>query len=371
MTHGSLHHEAPQIRYLAESLDREGWAVDLIGPINSEVEIPGVVIYRVRTDRWGRVCLPIQGLWREFRNQYDCVIGIDEVGAMTALLSSLFRRQAFRVIYFLDFFDDLKLSRIYAPARWVIRRFSCRANMIVDANEHRCALRKQTLGKKNHYLTIHNCPPLGKVQRDKAIDPIFATAPAGVVRIVYTGTIAQNACLEPIIQAVKLVKQPVCLYIIGNDCNPYGTQLRKIADPLVKSNRCKFVGFVPRSRLFSILTGADIGLALYGTGPDTCLNEQYCSPNKLYEYMASGLPAVASTNPSLISLVQANNWGLCVDPGNPESIASALDRLASDAGLRAAFSRRAFELHATTMNFDAQVHPLLTGILGADGWFRR
>ncbi|MFE5839780.1 glycosyltransferase family 4 protein [Arthrobacter sp. NPDC056493] len=62
--------------------------------------------------------------------------------------------------------------------------------------------------------------------------------------------------------------------------------------------------------------------------------DDYFSPLKVYEYLAAGLPVVASGVGQIPSILQHKRTGLLVPPGDPGAIAAALQRLGADASLR-------------------------------------
>ena len=57
---------------------------------------------------------------------------------------------------------------------------------------------------------------------------------------------------------------------------------------------------------------------------DTCENHRLALPNKAFEYIAAGLPVVASDLPELRRLVDQFGIGWTADPADPASIAAAL-----------------------------------------------
>jgi glycosyltransferase involved in cell wall biosynthesis len=61
---------------------------------------------------------------------------------------------------------------------------------------------------------------------------------------------------------------------------------------------------------------------------------EYTSPLKLFEYLASGRPVVASDLPSLREVLNDDNAAL-VEAGNPEALAAGVRRLLEDPGLAA------------------------------------
>lgn len=87
----------------------------------------------------------------------------------------------------------------------------------------------------------------------------------------------------------------------------------------------QFTGSVEASQVPGYLAAMDVGVAPYPTLPDF-----YFSPMKVYEYMAMGLPVVASRIGQLSTLLQDEVNGLLCLPGDSEALANALERLILD-----------------------------------------
>jgi glycosyltransferase involved in cell wall biosynthesis len=80
---------------------------------------------------------------------------------------------------------------------------------------------------------------------------------------------------------------------------------------------------------------------------DSCENHRLALPNKLFEYVAAGLPVVVADLPEAARLVRELRIGWCADPSDPESVAAALRTALAqqdDEGLRERLRRAASEL---------------------------
>jgi glycosyltransferase involved in cell wall biosynthesis len=84
-------------------------------------------------------------------------------------------------------------------------------------------------------------------------------------------------------------------------------------------------GAVTLDRIPGLLASMDVAVAPYPDHPDF-----YFSPLKVYEYMAAGLPVVASGVGQLTELIHHGRNGLLCEPGDPVSLAAALERLRLD-----------------------------------------
>lgn len=58
-------------------------------------------------------------------------------------------------------------------------------------------------------------------------------------------------------------------------------------------------------------SSADFGIHII---PNSCLNHYYCLPNKVYEYILSGIPPIVSDFPDMSKVVNDYNCGWCIEP---------------------------------------------------------
>lgn len=97
-----------------------------------------------------------------------------------------------------------------------------------------------------------------------------------------------------------------------------------------------FSGAVDPGQVPAWLASMDVAVAPY---PD--IPRFYFSPLKVFEYMAAGVPVVASRIGQLAQVIEDGVTGLLCPPGDPEALAAALGRLRAGPELRHRLGRAA------------------------------
>ncbi|OQX60232.1 MAG: glycosyl transferase [Helicobacteraceae bacterium 4484_230] len=87
-----------------------------------------------------------------------------------------------------------------------------------------------------------------------------------------------------------------------------------------------FPGFLDRNGIRDLLSRSRAGLVTLHPTP----NYLDALPVKMFEYMAAGVPVIASDFPLWRSIIDDAGCGICVDPESPESVAKAINRLLAD-----------------------------------------
>ncbi|MBA9007966.1 glycosyltransferase [Thermomonospora cellulosilytica] len=155
-------------------------------------------------------------------------------------------------------------------------------------------------------------------------------------RVVHVGRLsAAGGALEVIEMAGRLADKGVAVELIGG-ADP---RVRPALRAAQRSGALRWYGFVPYDRAMRIAEGAMAGLAL----PPGSGHAPQGVPVKVMDYMAHGIPVVASAVPAVAELVGDERCGLVVPPGDVEAALAAVLRLRDEKGLRARLGRRAYE----------------------------
>ena len=134
--------------------------------------------------------------------------------------------------------------------------------------------------------------------------------------------------LPPIFEALTRRHEGLQLVIVGD-----GPLRGSLAEEISKrglASRTIFTGSLRQEEVPQLLREMTVALAPY----PRLEHPFYFSPLKLFEYMACGVPVVASAVGQIASVVREGETGLLCPPGDLESFVAACDRLLSDPSLR-------------------------------------
>jgi glycosyltransferase involved in cell wall biosynthesis len=165
------------------------------------------------------------------------------------------------------------------------------------------------------------------------------SAPAGELRrrfgigaaplVLHQGAPAPARGCEVLVRAMRDV-DGAHLVFLGDEGEPgYREQ---VEDLVAREGVRDRVHFAPSLRLEGLLGAtaeADVGVSLL---QDTCENHRLALPNKVFEYLAAGVPVVVSDLPELRRLVDAHGVGWTADPADPAVVAAALRAALAERG---------------------------------------
>jgi len=151
-------------------------------------------------------------------------------------------------------------------------------------------------------LLVSNFPSLKDISEYSNFD---INAP-----IVYVGSLTLIRGIFKICQATSLINQKL---VLSGKFTSKG--LHKRIRKLFKN--VQYLGYLNRNEVFKLLSRSSIGLVTLLNTP----NHYNSYPTKMFEYMAAGIPIIASDFPIFKEFIINENCGLCVNPLNIKEIA--------------------------------------------------
>ena len=155
----------------------------------------------------------------------------------------------------------------------------------------------------------------------------------------YAGHLYPWKGLDVLLAALERLPAVRALIVGGLAGEPDLDRIRALADR-VAPGRVTLTGHVEPPRVAGLLRQADV-LVLPNT-PGR-VSAAYTSPLKLFEYMASGRPIVASDLPALREILRPEANAVLVEAGSAEALAAGVSRVLGDAALASRLAAQARE----------------------------
>jgi glycosyltransferase involved in cell wall biosynthesis len=138
--------------------------------------------------------------------------------------------------------------------------------------------------------------------------------------LLHQGAAATGRGAEDLVRAVALLPG-VHLVFLGDGEAACEGRVRDLAVELDVADRVHLLGSVPLERLLEHTREADLGLSML---EDTCENHRLALPNKVFEYLAAGVPVVVNDLPELRRLVGQYGIGWVAGGASPVRLAATL-----------------------------------------------
>jgi glycosyltransferase involved in cell wall biosynthesis len=141
---------------------------------------------------------------------------------------------------------------------------------------------------------------------------------AKVAEVCYVGSISAIRGIRELVRACELLRSPARLSLVGSFAEP---ALEREVAQFPGWKRVDAHGHLGRAGVQAAMRRAVAGLVTL----HPVVNYLDALPVKMFEYMAAGLPVIASRFPLWQEIIEGNQCGVCVDPGDPAAIAAAID----------------------------------------------
>jgi len=150
----------------------------------------------------------------------------------------------------------------------------------------------------------------------------------------YLGGLMAGRGLEELVDAVAMLPS-VQLVALGEGV--LADELRDRAEGAGAANRVHLLPPVPPDEVIPFAASADLGISPI---LPFSLNSQFSLPNKLFQYMAAGIPVVASDLPQVRAVLDGARCGIVVDTTRPAAIAHAIAEVLADPAEARAMGQR-------------------------------
>lgn len=169
-------------------------------------------------------------------------------------------------------------------------------------------------------------------------------------RVVYVGGLTVGRKSEVMLKTVQAV-EGASMVMAG----PADAPTQKLIDALPDDGRISYRGRVQPAEIPGLLTTGEVGLVFLEPLP----NYRESLPTKLFEYMAAGIPFIASDFPYWRQLLDEYDAGIFVDTSDEKAPAEALRSLLADPQRCREMGQRGRRAIEKVFNFEADVPGLV------------
>jgi glycosyltransferase involved in cell wall biosynthesis len=306
------------------SLAKSGFDVSLIIPNTTARTESGVKIisFELKTKtRFGRIIRTVNKVYEEALKLNAHVYQIHDPELLRIAVK--LKRKGKIVIY--DAHEDLPrqvLAKSYIPklfrrlvSRLVERYENSKASKLTGVIAATPFIRDRFLKINTNTVDINNYPILEELLME--VD--YSQKPKN--EICYVGNIT---VVRGVLQIVQSLPETKAKLILAGKFD--SDQLKQRMQNEVGWKQVEFLGFVNRDQVRDVYKHARIGLVTL----HPIVNYLDSLPVKMFEYLAAGIPVIASDFPLWKKIIDDAQCGICADPLNPKEIASALNELLND-----------------------------------------
>jgi glycosyltransferase involved in cell wall biosynthesis len=203
---------------------------------------------------------------------------------------------------------------------------------------------------------IINVPSLDPDPRAAGVPDLHAELDlnAGLRIALYIGGMYPHRPLAALVDTAREL-EGCAVVMMGPGLPAYKDELRRRADELGIADRVRVASAVPIPDVVRYAAAGDVGIIPF---LNTSLNNYHGLPNKVFEYIAAGIPVVASDFPQLRAVIERYDVGRTYDPSRPGALAAAIRAVLGDAERLATWRANAAEA-ARELNWEVESRRLL------------
>jgi glycosyltransferase involved in cell wall biosynthesis len=197
----------------------------------------------------------------------------------------------------------------------------------------------------NHIIVINNYP---------LFKEMFFTKNEIIKKrqVCYIGSISEIRCINEIVEAAYLSKEKIVI------CGEFESE--QLFDSVINKRGWEYIeyqGYLPVEDMINRMQNSMAGLLLFAPKA----NHIEAVPSKLFEYMASGIPVIASDFPNWHKIMSEYDCGVCVNPKNPKEIAMAIKMLLDDPKAASSMGKRGACAVQEKYNWESEAKLLIEG----------
>jgi glycosyltransferase involved in cell wall biosynthesis len=309
-----------RIQKQCQTLAEAGYDITLLATGDGRSSPGGVPVRLLRKpgSRRRRMLVTTREAYRVARALDACIYHFHDPELMPVGMA--LRRHGARVVYDAheDYSAEIRTKEwIVPPLRVPIARMTECVERVTVSRLDLVVAATSTIARRfpaSKTVTVQNFPRV-----EEFVTPSPSAHGDRKPAVAYVGDVTLIRGIREMVAAMGLIQPDldVRLLVAGRLSTP---GLQEMLSRIPGRERASLLGHQSRVEVRALLGGVRAGLVVFHPTP----NHLTSRPNKLYEYMAAGLPVIASNFPEWRKLISELRCGLVVDPEDPAAIAHAI-----------------------------------------------
>ena len=315
----------------AKSLQIQGYEVHVVALLKGDVKarevFDGIPVHRIKLKT---MVLPEGVIWGGIKyiemfiriiagyRKFDIWHCNDFEPFLIGRIAKFFNRKL-KLVYDCHEYEAERFGK-HKSEKWVIsnveKRIISSAGSVINVSEGIAAEYKRLYGLKETTL-IYNSPHLMQVNRSDKLREAL-NIPKGKKIFLYQGGLVISRGIELLLETFAgLEDRDYVIVFMGK-----GGYQPLIEEYIAKHSNIYLHPNVAYDKLLSFTTSADYGII---STQNLCLNNWFCMPNKLFEYIHAEIPMVTNNLYDCRNLVEKYDIGVVAEEYSKEALTEAMD----------------------------------------------
>lgn len=255
-----------------------------------------------------------------------------------------------------ELFQDLHYLAPAQRQEWreIAETFIPKTTTVVTCSINASRIFESEFGAK-HTSEIFNLAFESQATHEPDIRAKSGVSPSDFLAVMIGNIVSKRGIEEGIHMLVE--DKSIHLAVVGRGTPEYIESLSELATEFGVSERIHFVGSYRPEELCDCISTADVNLILLD--PKVSRNFKHSMPNKLYDGLAAGLPAVATEGSDAGEFLSLNDLGVTYPYGDSSALAKAA-RAATKLGMEAKRAKPRFTWNNNFQAIDKLLKDLMT-----------
>jgi len=197
-----------------------------------------------------------------------------------------------------------------------------RVDCLVTQNDMRANFYRARKGYRGELVVVGNTKKAPRDRTGRRDLRGELGVPAGMRLVIYEGALIPGRCLEELVEAFALIERDdIGLVLVGKLTMWAQEKLVPRWRDARAQGKVWHMDHVPQNEVVPLVRGADAGVIVYDP---QYLNNLYCAPGKLSDYLHAGVPLIVPDFPTLGELVRRWQIGVTFDGTTAKSMSKAV-----------------------------------------------